>query len=95
MDLLQIFIGIWHLIKFDFENFILIYNSLPTDYTWVVFLLLCFITILIFLKIFGEVGLYVYTVIAIIVGILSLEVRSKTSRVCGLTPYVTKDFQNP
>ena len=34
--------------------------------TWLVFLLFCLCTILIFLKLFGEVGIYIYTVVAII-----------------------------
>ena len=66
MDLFQIFIGFFQILKFDFEKFVTIYNSLSSDYIWIVFLLFCFLTVLFFLKLFGEVGLYVYSVIAII-----------------------------
>ena len=66
MDLFQIFFGFFQIIKLDFEEFVTTYNTLSPDYTWIVFLFFCFISVLIFLKLFGEVGLYVYTVIAII-----------------------------
>jgi hypothetical protein len=68
VDLFQIVVGFFQIIKFDFDKFIKIYNSLPIDYTWFILLLFSFFSVLIFLKLFGEVGLYVYTVIAIIVG---------------------------
>ena len=68
MDLFQIFFGFFQILKFDFEKFITIYNSLSSDYIWIVFLLFCFLAVLIFLKVFGVVGLYVYSVIAIIAG---------------------------
>ena len=54
------------LVIFDFSGFVLYLNQTPIILTWFVFLLFCLITILILLKIFGEVGLYIYTVIAII-----------------------------
>ena len=66
MDLFQIFVGFFQIFKFDFEKFVIIYNSFAPIYTWIVFLLFCFFSVLIFLKLFGEVGLYVYSVIAII-----------------------------
>ena len=66
MDLFQIFVGFFQIFKFDFEKFVIIYNSITPDYIWIFFLLFCFFSILIFLKLFGEVGLYVYSVIAII-----------------------------
>ena len=66
MDLFQIFSGFFQIFKLDFEKFVTIYNSLTLVYTWIVFLFFCFLSVLIFLKLFGEVGLYVYSVIAII-----------------------------
>ena len=66
MDLFQIFFGFSQIIKFDFEKFVTIYNTLSPDYTWIFFLFFCFLAVLTFLKFFGEVGLYVYSVIAII-----------------------------
>ena len=67
MDFFQIVVGFFQIFKFDFEKFVSIYNSFLPDYTWILFLFFCFFSILIFLKLFGEVGLYVYSVIAIIV----------------------------
>ena len=60
--------GIFNLIKLDFGQFVLIFNSIPIEISWLFFLLFCFFCILFFLKLFGEVGLYIYTVIAIIAG---------------------------
>ena len=67
MDFFQIFIGLLQIFKFDFEAFVEIYNTISPDYTWIFFLFFCFFAVLIFLKLFGEVGLYIYSVIAIIV----------------------------
>ncbi len=50
----------------NFTGFVNFFNSLPIELTWLIFLLFCFLSILIFLKLFGEIGLYIYTVIAII-----------------------------
>jgi len=66
VDLFKIFIGFFQIFKFDFEKFITTYNSLTPDYTWIFFLFFCFLAVLVFLKLFGEVGLYIYSVIAII-----------------------------
>ena len=66
MDFINIFIGFFQIIKLDFQSFIIIFNSLPVILTWFVFLLSCFICVLIFLKIFGETGLYIYSAIAVI-----------------------------
>ena len=57
----------FQIIKFDFYKFVEILNSISPDYIWVIFLLLSFSAVLFFLRLFGEVGIYVYTVIAIIV----------------------------
>jgi len=56
------------LIKLDFNGFIITLNSLPVELIWIIFLLFCFFSILLFLKFFGKSGLYIYTSIAIIVG---------------------------
>ena len=60
--------GLFQLLIFNFEGFVIIFNSIPVETTWILLLFICFISILIFLKLFGEVGLYVYTVIAVIAG---------------------------
>ena len=57
----------FQIIKFDFYKFVEILNSISPDYIWIIFLLISFLAVLFFLRLFGEVGLYVYTVIAIIV----------------------------
>ena len=49
-----------------FVEFTYFLNSLNTELVWVIFLFLCFIFILLFLKIFGYVGVYIYTSVAII-----------------------------
>ena len=56
----------FQIIKFDFYKFVEILNSISPDYIWIVFLLISFLAVLFFLRLFGEVGLYVYTVIAIV-----------------------------
>mgnify|MGYP003950481291 CR=1 FL=1 len=43
-------------------------NSFSSEIIWIILLLFSFLSILIFLKIFGYVGLYVYTAIAVIAG---------------------------
>ena len=43
-------------------------NTLNTTLLWLVMLIFCFSSILLFLKIFGYVGLYVYSTIAVIAG---------------------------
>ena len=50
----------------NFKQLIIFFNNIPVEITWLLFLFFCFISILVFLKLFGEVGLYIYTVIAII-----------------------------
>ncbi len=49
-----------------FFDFVFYLNSLSTEIVWFIFLFFCFSSILIFLKIFGYVGLYIYSAIAII-----------------------------
>ena len=43
-------------------------NSLNTFALWLIMLLFCFSSILIFLKLFGYAGLYVYSALAVIIG---------------------------
>ena len=54
------------LILFDFNGFVNELNKTPIIITWLFFLFFCLSVILILLKLFGEVGLYIYTVLAII-----------------------------
>ena len=68
----EIFIAIFNLFKLDFNSFVNILISFPTDMTWLFFLFFCFFCILFFLKFFGEIGIYAYTVIAIIVANIQL-----------------------
>jgi len=51
-----------------FVNIISFINSLNIEIAWIIFLFFCFFSILIFLKFFGYVGLYIYSVIAVIGG---------------------------
>ena len=59
--------NLFQIIQFDFYKFIEILNTISPDYIWIIFLFVSFSAVLFFLRLFGEVGLYVYTVIAIIV----------------------------
>ena len=61
------FSGILKLLSLDFDGFVIFLNQTPVIITWLVFLFFCFIVILILLKLFGEVGMYMYTILAIIV----------------------------
>ena len=63
---MDLFKGLAQLFSINFIQYIEILNQYPLIYTWLFFLLFCYLVILIFLKIFGEVGMYIYTVIAII-----------------------------
>ena len=47
----------------DFTSYL---NTLSTELVWFIFLFFCFCSILIFLKIFGYIGLYIYSGIAVI-----------------------------
>ena len=65
-NLLSILEGLYQLFLLNFEGFVIKFNNTPIEFTWFLFLIIVFISILIFLKFFGEVGLYVYTSIAVI-----------------------------
>ena len=58
--------GLLQLLTFNFQEFVIIFNSISIEITWLIFLLVSFSSILIFLKFFGKSGLYIYTVIAVI-----------------------------
>ena len=51
-----------------FFDLTIILNSLSTELLWVVMLLFCFISILIFLRLFGYIGIFIYSALAVIVG---------------------------
>ena len=51
-------------IFFSFTDFL---NNLSTEIVWIILLFFCFFSILIFLKIFGYIGLYIYSAVAVIV----------------------------
>ena len=50
---------------FDFTIFL---NSITPIILWLAMLIFCFFSILFFLKLFGYIGIYIYTTIAIIAG---------------------------
>jgi len=58
--------GLLRLITFNFEGFVQSFNQTPIIITWFCFLFFCLIVILILLKLFGQAGIYIYTVIAVI-----------------------------
>ena len=66
MDPFIIFKGFFKLFTLNFVEFINILNSISVEATWVLQLFFCFVTILFFLRFFGEAGIYVYTSIAVI-----------------------------
>ena len=43
-------------------------NSLSTELMWIIMLLFCFSSILIFLKLFGYIGIFIYSALAVIAG---------------------------
>ena len=51
-----------------FVNFTSYLGSFNTFVLWLIMLLFCFSSILVFLKLFGYVGLYVYSALAVIIG---------------------------
>ena len=51
-----------------FFDLTLTLNSLSTEFMWVIMLLFCFISILIFLRLFGYIGIFIYSALAIIAG---------------------------
>mgnify|MGYP001333016048 CR=1 FL=1 len=51
-----------------FKNIVFLIDTINFELIWFIYLFFCFFTILFFLKIFGYIGLYVYSAIAVIVG---------------------------
>ena len=51
-----------------FISFTSYLGSFNTFILWLIMLLICFLSILVFLKLFGYVGLYVYSALAVIIG---------------------------
>ena len=49
-----------------FFDLTIILNSLSTELMWLIMLLFCFFSILIFLKLFGYVGIFIYSALAVI-----------------------------
>ena len=67
MELFKILEGLFYLISLNFEKFVLTFNAIDLITVWLILLILSFFSILIFLKFFGEIGIYIYSIIAIIV----------------------------
>ena len=63
---MEILSGLFKLFLFDFIGFVESLNQSSIIFTWIIFLLFCLIVILVFIKLFGEVGIYIYTVLAVI-----------------------------
>ena len=63
---MDVLIGIKTLISSIPQNIINLISNQNTEVVWFVMLILCFLAILVFLRLFGYVGLYVYSAIAII-----------------------------
>ncbi|SVC77236.1 uncharacterized protein METZ01_LOCUS330090 [marine metagenome] len=63
---MDFFRGLLHLLNFNFSGFVDVLNQSPIIITWLVFLMFCLCVILLLLKLFGEAGMYIYTVIAVI-----------------------------
>ena len=66
--MLSIIEGFAQLVLFNFSGFVESLNNSNVIYTWIFFLFFCLLVILFFLKFFGEAGMYIYTVIAVIAG---------------------------
>ena len=52
-----------------FFDLTLTLNSLSTELLWLIMLLFCFISILIFLKLFGYIGIFIYSIVPIDIAI--------------------------
>ena len=62
----DIFLSFYYFFTLNFEELILILNSFTLETTWLFFIIFCFSSVLILLKLFGELGLYLYTIVAVI-----------------------------
>ena len=63
---MNFFIDIKNFISSIPQNIINFISYQTTEAVWFIMLILCFITILIFLRLFGYIGLYIYSAIAVI-----------------------------
>ncbi len=63
---MEVFNGIKTLTSSIPQNIINLISNQNTEVVWFIMLILCFLSILVFLRLFGYVGLYVYSAIAII-----------------------------
>ena len=63
---MHVLTGIKTLISSIPQNIINLISNQNTEVVWFMMLILCFLSILVFLRLFGYVGLYVYSAIAII-----------------------------
>ena len=63
---MDLFVSFYKLLSLDFFGFVESMNQIPIFISWLFFLFICLLTILLLLKLFGEVGIFIYTVIAII-----------------------------
>ena len=63
---MDLFSALSKLFIFDFIGFVNSLNHIPIIFTWFIFLIFCLLIILLLLRLFGEVGMYIYTVLAII-----------------------------
>ncbi len=51
-----------------FFDLTVILNSLDTELMWIIMLLFCFTSILLFLRLFGFIGIFIYSALAVIAG---------------------------
>ena len=63
---MEIVRGFFNLFTLNFSGFVSYFNQAPIIITWIIFLFFCLLAILFLLKFFGEVGIYLYTTIAVI-----------------------------
>ncbi len=63
---MDFFVSFYKLFSLDFFGFVESMNQVPILVSWLFFLVICLLTILLLLRLFGEVGIFIYTVIAII-----------------------------
>ena len=63
---MDLFVSFYKLFTLDFFGFIESMNQVPIFISWLFFLFICLFIILILLKLFGEVGIFIYTILAII-----------------------------
>ena len=63
---MDFFLSFYKLLSLDFFGFVDSMNQTPIILSWLFFLFICLFIILLLLRLFGEVGIFIYTVIAII-----------------------------